>query len=98
MSWIWNYYPEYKINTPNIKLLLPIENYCPEYKIIVPNIKLLSAECECESECDGNFYVAFKDADDNNGIVNSHMYNRQAIYFASKKRYEEAKKYLTIGN
>ena len=37
---------------------IPIRNYCPKCKIIVLNVKLLSAECECESECDGNFYVA----------------------------------------
>ena len=42
-----------------------IKNYYPEYKIIVPNIKLLSAECECESECDGNFYVANRNGNQN---------------------------------
>ena len=40
------------------KIHAPIWSYCPKYKIIVPNVKLLSAECECESECDGNFYMA----------------------------------------
>ena len=43
-----------------MKLLSWINNYYPEYKIIVLNMKLLSAECESESECDGNFFVAIE--------------------------------------
>ena len=40
-----------------------------------------------------------QDFDDlNKGIVNSEMYKRQALHFSNKKKFEEAKKYLTLGN
>ena len=42
-GWMWN-------SESNKKFIF-------QHGIIVPNEKLLSAECECESEWDGNFYL-----------------------------------------
>ena len=43
-------------------------------------------------------WFCFKDLDDiNKGIVNSHLYKKQALHFSTKKKFDEAKKYLSLG-
>ena len=76
---MWNSESNVKFRV-DCKIHAPIFSYCPKYKIIVPNEKLLSAECECESECEGKFYVAEKLDTISNKIQSSRSSSRSQVF------------------